>query len=123
MKYIRQIAIIMLIAFIGEVLNHLIPLPIPASIYGIVIMLLLLTTGLLKVESVKETSAFLIEIMTITFIPATAGLMDSFHLLSGSLAAYVVILVVSTYAVMIVSGRVSQAVIRRENKQGGNSHE
>ena len=123
MKYIRQIAIIMLIAFIGEVLNHLIPLPIPASIYGIVIMLLLLTTGLLKVESVKETSAFLIEIMTITFIPATAGLMDSFHLLSGSLAAYVVILVVSTYAVMIVSGRVSQAVIRREKKQGGNSHE
>lgn len=123
MKYIRQIAIIMLIAFIGEVLNHLIPLPIPASIYGIVIMLLLLTTGLLKVESVKETSAFLIEIMTITFIPATAGLMDSFHLLSGSLTAYVVILVVSTYAVMIVSGRVSQAVIRRENKQGGNSHE
>lgn len=123
MKYIRQIAIIMLIAIIGEVLNHLIPLPIPASIYGIVIMLLLLTTGLLKVESVKETSAFLIEIMTITFIPATAGLMDSFHLLSGSLTAYVVILVVSTYAVMIVSGRVSQAVIRRENKQGGNSHE
>lgn len=123
MKYIRQIAIIMLIAFIGEVLNHLIPLSIPASIYGIVIMLLLLTTGLLKVESVKETSAFLIEIMTITFIPATAGLMDSFHLLSGSLTAYVVILVVSTYAVMIVSGRVSQAVIRRENKQGGNSHE
>lgn len=123
MKYIRQIAIIMLIAFIGEVLNHLIPLPIPASIYGIVIMLLLLTTGLLKVESVKETSAFLIEIMTITFIPATAGLMDSFHLLSGSLTAYVVILVVSTYAVMIVSGRVSQAVIRREKKQGGNSHE
>ena len=123
MKYIRQIAIIMLIAFIGEVLNHLIPLPTPASIYGIVIMLLLLTTGLLKVESVKETSAFLIEIMTITFIPATAGLMDSFHLLSGSLTAYVVILVVSTYAVMIVSGRVSQAVIRREKKQGGNSHE
>ena len=123
MKYIRQIAIIMLIAIIGEVLNHLIPLPIPASIYGIVIMLLLLTTGLLKVESVKETSAFLIEIMTITFIPATAGLMDSFHLLSGSLTAYVVILVVSTYAVMIVSGRVSQAVIRKEKKQGGNSHE
>lgn len=123
MKYMKQIAIIMLIAFIGEVLNHMIPLPIPASIYGIVIMLLLLTTGLLKVESVKEISVFLIEIMTITFIPATAGLMDSFHLLSGSLMAYIVILVASTYAVMIVSGRVSQAVIRKEKKQGGISHE
>lgn len=127
MKYIRQISIIMVIAFIGEVLNHLIPLPVPASIYGIVIMLILLMTGRLKVESVKEVSAFLIEIMTITFIPATAGLIDSFHLLSGSLAAYIVILVVSTYAVMIVSGRVSQRVIRAEKesekKKEGSRHE
>jgi len=127
LKYIRQIAVIMLIASIGEALNHLIPLPVPASIYGIVIMLFLLTTGILKVESVKEVSAFLIEIMTITFIPATAGLIDSFHLLKGSLAAYIVILVVSTYAVMIVSGRVSQSVIRAEKesakKEGGEIHE
>ena len=127
MKYIRQIAIIMVIAFIGEVLNHLIPLPVPASIYGIVIMLILLMTGRLKVESVKEVSAFLIEIMTITFIPATAGLMNSFHLLHGALFAYIVILVLSTYAVMIVSGRVSQSVIRAEKefekKKGGAQHE
>ena len=127
LKYIRQIAIIMVIAFIGEVLNHLIPLPVPASIYGIVIMLILLMTGRLKVESVKEVSAFLIEIMTITFIPATAGLIDSFHLLHGSLFAYIVILVLSTYAVMIVSGRVSQSVIRAEKesekKKEGGRHE
>ena len=123
MKYIRQISIIMVIAFIGEVLNHLIPLPVPASIYGIVIMLILLTTGLLKVESVKEVSSFLIEIITITFIPATAGLINSFHLLKGSLAAYIVILVVSTYAVMIVSGMVSQHVIRAEKKKEGGRHE
>ena len=127
MKYIRQIAIIMLIAFIGEGLNRLIPLPVPASIYGIVILLALLMSGALKTESIKEVSTFLIEIMTITFIPATAGLIDSFHLLSGSLAAYIVILVVSTYAVMIVSGRVSQSVIRAEKesekKKEGGRHE
>ena len=123
LKYIRQIAIILLISFIGEALNHLIPLPIPASIYGIVILLALLMTGAIRVESIREVSSFLIEIMTITFIPATAGLMDSFHLLRGSLPAYIVILVVSTYAVMIVSGRVSQRVIRAEKQKGGASHE
>lgn len=123
LKYVRQISIILLISLIGEALNSLIPLPIPASIYGIVILLALLTSGVLKVESIREVSSFLIEIMTITFIPVTAGLIDSFHLLSGSLLAYIVILVVSTYAVMIVSGRISQRVIRAEKKQGGASHE
>lgn len=123
MKYIRQIAIIMFIAFIGEALNALIPLPIPASIYGIVLLLILLMTGALKVESIREVSTFLIEIMTLTFIPATVGLMDSFHLLRGSLIAYIVILVVSTYAVMIVSGRVSQRVIRAEKARGERTHE
>ena len=109
--------IISLIAFIGELLSFLIPLPIPASIYGIAIMLALLISGRLKVESVKDVSLFLISVMPVMFIPATVGLMDSFPLLSGSLLAYAVILIVSTAAVMAVSGRVTQHVIRSEKKK------
>lgn len=127
MTYIPQIAIIMVITCIGEILNELIPLPIPASLYGIVILLALLMSGIIKPESVKKVSVFLIDIMTLTFIPAMAGLMHSFHLLKGSLTAYIVILIVSTYAVMLVSGRVAQRVIREEKefekKKGGAQHE
>lgn len=127
LTYIPQIAIIMVITCIGEILNELIPLPIPASLYGIVILLALLMSGIIKPESVKKVSVFLIDIMTLTFIPAMAGLMHSFHLLKGSLTAYIVILIVSTYAVMLVSGRVAQRVIREEKefekKKGGAQHE
>ena len=127
MTYIPQIAIIMVITCIGEILNELIPLPIPASLYGIVILLALLMSGIIKPESVKKVSVFLIDIMTLTFIPAMAGLMHSFYLLKGSLTAYIVILIVSTYAVMLVSGRVAQRVIREEKefekKKGGAQHE
>ena len=122
MHYLRQFMIISLISFIGEVLSFLIPLPIPASIYGIVIMLALLTSGKLKVESVKDVSLFLIAVMPVMFIPATVGLMDSFALLRGSLLAYAVILVVSTAAVMVVSGLVTQRIIRRENKKEDSTH-
>ena len=122
MHYLRQFMIISLISFIGEVLSFLIPLPIPASIYGIVIMLALLTSGKLKVESVKDVSLFLIAVMPVMFIPATVGLMDSFALLRGSLLAYAVILVVSTAAVMVVSGLVTQWIIRRENKKEDSTH-
>ena len=123
LKYIRQIAIILLISFAGEALNSLIPLPIPASIYGIIILLLLLMTGALKVDAIREVSSFLIEIMSVMFIPAAAGLINSFDLLRGSLVAYIVILVLSTYAVMIVSGRVTQLVIRAGRGKGDASHD
>ena len=122
MHYLKQFMIISLISFIGEALSFLIPLPIPASIYGIVIMLALLTSGKLKVESVKDVSLFLIAVMPVMFIPATVGLMDSFALLRGSLLAYAVILVVSTAAVMVVSGLVTQRIIRRENKKEDSTH-
>ena len=117
MHYLKQFMIIALIALLGEFLSFIIPLPIPASIYGISILLFLLISGRLKVESVKSVSSFLIAIMPVMFIPAAVGLMESFSLLKGSLIAYLVILSVSTVAVMAVSGRVTQRVIRSEKKE------
>ena len=69
MKFIKQFSIILLITFLGELLHILIPLPIPASVYGLVLMLIALRSGLVKVEHVKETAVFLIEIMPVMFIP------------------------------------------------------
>ena len=116
MKYLRQFSIIALISLIGECLNHMIPLPIPASIYGIVILFTLLVSGVIKVSQIKEVSSFLIVI----FLVPAVGLMESFSLLRPYLSAYAVIIVVSTAAVMIVSGLVTQAVIRKAEKKEEN---
>ena len=75
MKYIRQFLWILLFSFAGELLKYVIPLPVPASIYGLLLLLLALVTGILRLESVKETSKFLIEIMPLMFIPAAVGLL------------------------------------------------
>ena len=77
MKYIRQFLIILAISFIGELLKYVLPLPIPASIYGMAILFVCLMTGWIKLEAVKETGKFLIEIMPLMFIPAGVGLMVS----------------------------------------------
>ena len=87
MKYISQFAIIITISFLGEILNRLIPLPIPASIYGMTILFILLTTGLLKLSAVRETGRFLIYVMPIMFIPPTVGLMESWGVMQEFLAA------------------------------------
>lgn len=114
MKYLRQLSIIFLISLISELLNSLIDLPIPASVYGIVILFLLLLCGAIRVEQIKEVSSFLIEAMPLMFIPAVAGLMESFGLLIPDLTAYIVIIVVSTVAVMAVSGLVTQSIMLRK---------
>ena len=120
MHLLRQFAIILAISLAGEALSFFLPLPVPAGIYGILLLLLLLMTGILKVEQIKEVSSFLIEIMPIMFIPAGAGLMQSYHLLAPSLAAYAVIILASTIAVMAVSGRVTQHIIRKKQKEDEN---
>ena len=114
MVYIRQFGIILLVTFIGELLNHFIPLPIPASIYGLVIMLLVLRFGLIKLRHVKHTAEFLIGIMTLMFVPAAVGLMDSWAVLKKIIFPLLIITVVTTVLVMAVTGRVTQMVIRLE---------
>ncbi len=112
MKYIKQFLIILLISFIGEGLNYLIPAPIPASIYGMVILFVCLCTKVIKLDDVKDTGLFLIEIMPLMFIPAGVGLMKSWGVLKPLLIPVLVITVVSLVAVMGISGRVSQSIIK-----------
>ena len=76
MKYLRQFGIILLITFLGEILKTIIPLTIPASIYGLVLMLIALQTKAIHLDSVEDAGVFLIEIMPVMFIPAAVGLMD-----------------------------------------------
>lgn len=116
MKFLRQFMIILAISFVGEVLKYIIPLPIPASIYGLVILFVALETRLIKLSSVKDTAKFLIEIMPLMFIPAGVGLLDSWGVLQPVILPVAVITIVSTIIVMGVSGVVTQAVIRRQKR-------
>ena len=119
MKYLKQMLIILSVSLLGELLHEVLPLPVPASIYGIVGMFLLLYTGLVKVDHVKETSAFLIEIMPVMFVPAAVGLIRSWDILKAHWLSYITVVAVSTVVVMVVSGLVTQAVMGK----GGNGHE
>ena len=117
MKYLKQFLIILAISFIGEILKYIVPLPIPASIYGMVIMFICLQTTILKLDDVKSVGKFLIEIMPVMFIPAGVGLMSSWGTLKPVLVPVSVITVVVIITVMLASGWVSQLIIRRDKKK------
>ena len=117
MKYVKQCLIILVISLIGELLKFMIPLPIPASIYGMVLLFTGLMTGLIKLEAVKETGIFFIEIMPVMFIPAGVGLMTSWGTLQAILVPVSIITVLTTITVMIATGWVSQTIIRKSKEQ------
>ena len=113
MKFLRQFMIILLLSFLGEVLKMFIPLPIPASVYGLVLMLVCLMNGVLKKSQVKDAAFFLIEIMPVMFIPAAAGLIDSWGVLRPLIVPIMIITVVITVFVMAVTGRVAQMIAQK----------
>lgn len=113
MKFIKQLAIILSISFVAELMEYLIPIPVAASIYGLVLMLTGLITKLIPLEKVEGAADFLVEIMPILFIPPTVGIMANVEALQQMLVPLCVISIVSTILIMVVTGRVSQHIMRK----------
>jgi len=120
MKYIPQILYILLFSLLGELLQAVIPLPIPAAIYGLVLLLIALATGLIKEKQVAEVSAFLISAMPILFVAPVAKLLQYWEMISPHVAVICIIVAVSTLVVFAVGGLVTKWCQRKkEGKENG----
>lgn len=117
MKYIGQFIIILAISLIGEILNAIIPLPIPASIYGMAILFTALCTGVIKLGQVKEAGKFLISIMPLMFIAPAVGLIDSWDIMKEFIIAIAAVVVLSTIAVVAVTGHATQLIMKLKGKE------
>lgn len=116
MKYFKQICILMGITFLAEIIHIVLPFPIPASIYGLFLLFILLTTKILKIDDIRETAKFLIDLMPVMFIPAAVAIIDSWVELSPVLNAVVWITVITTIIVMVIAGHMTQFVIKKKGE-------
>lgn len=117
MKLVRQFLLIASMSFLGEGLRALIPFPIPASVYGLILMFSALCLGIIKPQQVNDAARFLIEIMPVMFIPAAVGILESWGALRPVILPVGVITVVSTVVVMAVTGGATQGVILFSEKR------
>lgn len=117
MDYILQFARILAFCLAGEALHHVLPLPVPASIYGLLLLFLALETGLLKPERVKAAAGFLIAVFPIMFVPGTVGVMELWDVLARLWAPLLLATVPVTALVFAVTGHVTQAVNRRRGHE------
>ena len=116
MKYVKQVAIILLFSFLGEVCRFLIPINIPASIYGMGLLFGALSLKLVRLEDVRETGSFLTSLLPLLFVAPTVALMEYWHLVKPVLLPFALISFVVTILVFAAGGLVTKWMIGRGKK-------
>lgn len=116
MKYLTQFLRILAFTLAGELLQRLVPLPIPASVYGLVLLFAALNTGLVKLEQVKDAGGFLISILPILFISPAVGILDNWEAIRGALIPILALTLLSTVLTFGIAGRATQAMMGKEEK-------
>lgn len=114
MKYLTQFLRILAFTLAGELLQRLVPLPIPASVYGLVLLFGALNTGLVKLEQVKDAGGFLISILPILFVSPAVGILDNWEAIRGALIPILALTLLSTVLTFGIAGRATQAMMGKE---------
>ncbi|MCI8512308.1 MAG: CidA/LrgA family protein [Lachnospiraceae bacterium] len=117
MKHVKGIIWIFGITMTGELLNHIIPLPVPAGVYGLFILLGLLISGILKLSDVAPAGELLLDLMPLMFIPAAVGLIEKTTELRAVLVPFAVITIATTLFVMAVTAKTAELVLHHKNRE------
>lgn len=113
MKYLHQAVILAAVTAAAELIKYLVPLPVPASIYGLLLLFFLLKTGCLKLEQVEDVGGLLLELMPLLLVPASVSVLADLETVRTMLAPLLLAGFVGTSAVMLITGQVVQRIIRR----------
>ena len=117
MKYLHQALIIAAVTFASELIKFLIPLPIPASIYGLILLFTLLKTGLIKLHQVENVGGLLLELMPLLLVPTSVSFINSLDAVKAMLLPVLLSGLIGTMIVMFVTGRVTQWCIERRKER------
>lgn len=121
MKTLKQFSLILIILFIAQILQVRYSLPIPATILGMMILLLLLMARIVKLERVEKASNVLLDHLTLFFVPPVVGIINQFHRVKDIWIYLLIILLISTIVVMAVTGLTVQFLyryrVRREKEE------
>jgi len=114
MHYLKQFTVIIAISALSELLAIFIPLPIPASIYGMLLLFLLLMTGVLKLKQVESAANLLLAIMPALFVVSGAGLITSYGQIAENFTSWVAVNIGSSIVILATTGLLAQGMIRRK---------
>ena len=116
LKILYPFAVILTFSFVGELLNHLLPLPVPASVYGLLLLFLSLKLNIVKLEKIESLGNAMISLLPILFVPPVVNLLACWDVVRDNLLAIVGIVLLSTILVFGISGKISQIILDRKGE-------
>lgn len=115
MKFFRESILLLSIYFVSEIISKLLNLPVPGSIIGMILLFVLLTSNIIKVEKVENLANFFLDHLAFFFIPASVGLMTSFASLKGSIFKIILLCILTTIIVISVTGITVQFICNKKS--------
>ena len=117
LKILYPFSVILSLSFLGELLNHLLPLPIPASVYGLLLLFLSLKLNIVKLEKIESLGNAMISLLPILFVPPVVNLLACWEVVQQNLLAIAAIVLLSTILVFGISGKISQLIMDRKGEK------
>lgn len=121
LKVLKQLGIILALCLVAEAIVSLLPFAFPSSVMAILILTVLLCTGILKEEMIKETADFMLASMALVFVPLAVGIAEDIEILKGHIIGFSLVLFLSlviTFVGTYASVRLVQiCMLRRKKKE------
>ncbi|WP_423189115.1 CidA/LrgA family protein [Alkalibacterium sp. f15] len=117
MVIIKQLFWILFFSFLGEIGSYLSPVAVPGSVIGMILLFFALHFKWIEMEKVEAVGEWLTNNMAILFIPAGVGLMTNFSIIGDVWWQLLLVVLISTLAMMALVGVVVQSVIRMTVKE------
>lgn len=114
-NFIRGFLIILLFLSFGKLISAYLPIPFPASIIGLILLFIALSTSLVKVEWITMSGNFILKYMALLFIPIGVGLLNYFDLIVSHWLVIVLSLLFTTLFIMFVVGHLYQYLSKKED--------
>jgi len=118
-----QIAILIVIYQMGSLITRFFSLKIPGNVIGILLLLVLLWTRVIKVEQIDLAATWLLKHLSFFFIPIAVGLMTLGPIFLNKGIVILFVLITSTFIGLLSAGKITQSVIMKKAKVKVNYHD
>lgn len=115
-NFMRGFLIIVLFLGFGKLISAYLPVPFPASIIGLILLFIGLSTSLIKVEWISSSANFILKYMALLFIPIGVGLINYFELIMSHWLVILFSLFFSTLLIMLLVGHFYQYINNKRER-------
>lgn len=116
MKILKQIGLLFLICWLGELISALLPFTFPSSIVAMLILFVCLNLGIIQLNQIEDVASFLLATMAFYFIPAGVSILNSYQAIQPHLLAIFLVVTICTVLTILMTAGSIHLILRFQDK-------